>query len=403
MGIATLAPSNPASQNKLWETKAIQSQIDAAAAKGGGRVTVPKGVHPCRTLYLKSGVELHLEEGSVILGGAKPEDYDDAIPEEMVYRYGNTNTAPTVTRKALIFAENAENIAITGKGTILIDGPAFFDHSTSFGGGPAWGKPPWPRPRMVVMLRCRHVRFEDTTFKDCPLWTVWLRFCEDIAVSRIRIEAEQRMINSDGIDFDGCRHVRVSDSFFQTGDDCVVLRAIRLGHPGEGPVVTEDVVVENCSFDTPCQGVRIGCPSDDTVRNAVFRNILFRGRNAIGSQQPRHYLNAGDNGYLQTADILFENWTIRGGCPLELFVSDGITLRDFGHMTFRDFTVETERPFVVKGNAASPVKGMRFEGIRGTIEDDKAFDVENAPGIELDDIRIPDTFRRATPLQPPVS
>jgi len=381
MNDATLTPLNPTRQDRVRETGAIQTRIDAAAAKGGGRVIIPKGIHPCRTLYLKSGVELHLEEGAVILGGPKPEDYDDAIPVEMVYRYGDANTAPTVTRKALVFAENAENVAITGKGAIQIDGPAFFDHGTSFGGGPAWDKPPWPRPRMVVMLRCRHVRFEDATFKDCPLWTMWLRFCEDVAVSRIRIEAEQRMINSDGIDFDGCRHVRVADSSFKTGDDCVVLRAIRLGHPGEGTVVTEDVVVENCSLDTPCQGVRIGCPSDDTVRDAVFRDISFRGRNAIGSQQPRHYLNAGDNGYLRTANILFENWRIKGGCPLELFVGDGIALRDFGHMTFRNFTVETERPFVVKGNEATPVRGMRFESIRGAVKSGKAFDVEHAPDI----------------------
>ena len=54
--------------------------VSLAAAKGGGRVTVKKGVHHCRTLYLKSGVELHLEEGAVIKGGTKPEDYDDALP-----------------------------------------------------------------------------------------------------------------------------------------------------------------------------------------------------------------------------------------------------------------------------------------------------------------------------------
>lgn len=125
MNDATLTPLNPTRQDRVRETGAIQTRIDAAAAKGGGRVIIPKGIHPCRTLYLKSGVELHLEEGAVILGGPKPEDYDDAIPVEMVYRYGDANTAPTVTRKALVFAENAENVAITGKGAIQIDGKAF--------------------------------------------------------------------------------------------------------------------------------------------------------------------------------------------------------------------------------------------------------------------------------------
>ena len=374
-------------QGMAWETAAIQAQIDAAAAKGGGRVTVKAGVHPCRTLYLKSGVELHLEEGAVIKGGTKSEDYDDALPLDQIYTYSNAVPA-TATRKAFIFAEDAHDIAITGKGMIDSSGPAFFDPSKKFGGGWAWAKPPVPRPRMVIFLRCKNIRFEDTTFKDCPLWHMWLRFCENITVSRIRIEAEQRMINSDGIDFDGCRHVRVGDSFFKTGDDCVVLRSIRDERRRDVPIVTEDVVVSNCVFNTPCQGVRIGCPSDDTIRNAVFRNIEFHGSNAIGSQQPRHYLTMGDNGYLQTENILFENWTVSGGCPLQLFVGDGIKLRDFGHMTFRNFTVDTARPFMVRGNAVSPVKGMRFENIKGKIKGGKAFDIAHAPDIVLEKVDI---------------
>lgn len=68
-------------------TARLQAQIDAASAKGGGRVTVAKGVCRCGTLYLKSGVELHIEEGAVLQGGGKSEDYDDAIPDRYVYRY----------------------------------------------------------------------------------------------------------------------------------------------------------------------------------------------------------------------------------------------------------------------------------------------------------------------------
>ena len=341
-GVAVAVPP----EGMQWETAAIQAKIDAAAAKGGGRVTIGKGVHPCRTLYMKSGVELHLEEGAVILGGTKPEDYDDAMPLDQIYTYSNAVPA-TVTRKAFIFAEEAHDIAITGKGVIDNSGTAFFNQRT-------WAKP-------------THL-----------LWTMWLRFCENITVSRIRIEDEQRMINSDGIDFDGCRHVRVGDSYFKTGDDCVVLRAIRDERRRDVPVVTEDVVVSNCYFNTPCQGVRIGCPSDDTIRDAVFRNIEFHGSNAIGSQQPRRYLTTGDNGYLKTENILFEDWTIESGLhPLQMFVGDGIVLRDFGHMTFRNFTVKSKRPFMVRGNAGTHIRDMRFENIKGTVAG-KPFDVTHA-------------------------
>ena len=41
---------------------------------------------------------MHLEEGAVIEDGTRPEDYADAIPEGMVYRYGDSATTPTVTR-----------------------------------------------------------------------------------------------------------------------------------------------------------------------------------------------------------------------------------------------------------------------------------------------------------------
>ena len=57
---------------------AIQKAIDAASAAGGGRVALERGaVYPSGTLYLKSWVELNVPEGTVILGGGSPEDYDD--------------------------------------------------------------------------------------------------------------------------------------------------------------------------------------------------------------------------------------------------------------------------------------------------------------------------------------
>ena len=391
------SPRLPPRSFVLMETPAadIQARIDAAAERGGGRVVVQKGVHRCGTLRLRSGVELHLEEGAVLMGGSKPDDYEDVIPEEMVYRYGNANTSPTVTRKAFIIAEDAENIAITGKGTVHIDGPRFFDQGSSLWGY-WWAKPPCPRPRAVVMYRCRNIRIEGVTFRDCPLWTMWLRLCDGITIDGITIDAEQKMINSDGIDFDGCRHVRVGNSRLKTGDDCLVLRSIRYGHPGEKSVVTEDVVVSNCVLNSFCQGVRIGCPSDDTIRNATFRDIEFTGLNGIVSKQPRVYLNEGCNGYLKTDGILFENWKIDCyGHPVEILVEPGIALRDFGHMTFRNIEVNARKPFVVRGNEPTPLRGIRFENVRGTVASDKTFDVAFAPDVVFDRVDVSqDGWRR---------
>ena len=86
----------------------------------------------------------------------------------------------------------------------------------------------------------------------------------------------------------------------------------------------------------------------------------------------------GDNGYLKTENILFENWTVRSfGHPLQMFVGDGIVLRDFGHMTFRNFTVKSKRPFMVRGNVGTHITDMHFENVTGTVVG-KPFDVAHA-------------------------
>ena len=51
---------------KTVNTKAIQAAIDAASKAGGGVVTLDQGVNVCGALFVKSNVELRLDEGVVL-------------------------------------------------------------------------------------------------------------------------------------------------------------------------------------------------------------------------------------------------------------------------------------------------------------------------------------------------
>ncbi len=62
-------------QGKTMNTSAIQSAIDAAYKKGGGRVIVPEGIFLTGSIILKSGVELHLLDKAVLLGSTNPDHY----------------------------------------------------------------------------------------------------------------------------------------------------------------------------------------------------------------------------------------------------------------------------------------------------------------------------------------
>jgi len=120
------------------------------------------------------------------------------------------------------------------------------------------------------------------------------------------------MINNDGFDIDSCNRVTVTDSFFDTGDDCIAIRAMR--RSPEDTAICGNILVANCYLSSSWQCVRIGCPSDDTIRNMVFRGLVLHGRgNGILCEAPWHYLRKNDNGYMNAHDIQFSDCDI--DCP----------------------------------------------------------------------------------------
>jgi polygalacturonase len=82
-------------------TEAIQKAIDECSAAGGGRVIVPAGTFITGTVFLKSNVNLNLENGSVLKGSTNLNDYS---------RVGRS--------PGIIYCEDAVNVGISGKGTI---------------------------------------------------------------------------------------------------------------------------------------------------------------------------------------------------------------------------------------------------------------------------------------------
>ena len=340
------------------DTTAIQKAVDAAGTAGGGRVVVPAGDYACGSIRLRAGVDLHLEKGATLKGSARSEDYAD-FPDEICTIH------PEKSKKVFVYAWDANDIAITGEGVIDAQGPKFFDTSK---GGAYWPKPPVQRPRMVQFVGCRGVRLSGVTFKDSPCWTMLIRLCENVEVDGIVIDGDQRMINNDGIDFDGCRHVRVGNSRFRTCDDCIVLRAMR--EPGIAErVVCEDVVVSNCTLNSACQTIRLGCPSDDTIRNAVFRNLVGEGNNGIFADYPERYLRSDDEGYMDISGITFENYrgTFRGSA-IQIVSQPGVKIRRADGFVFRDFDVTSAQPLRFIGNKDHEIGSVLLENVKAQVK-----------------------------------
>ncbi len=240
------------------ETRPLQAAIDQCSAAGGGTVLVAGGRYVTGTIYLRSNVRLNIDAGAALLGSPRIADYATDTDRTM-YR-----GEPHMDR-CLIFARDAENIAIEGHGTIDGQGKAF----------PEKGDPQKNRPKLIRFIGCSGVRVRDITLQAPASWTTEWRYCSDIAIDGITIFSRAN-INGDGLDFDGCTKVRVSNSTFDTSDDSICLQTSLPEKP------CRDVLITNCSFSSRWAGVRIGLLSRGDFENVAVSNCSFRDHNDSG-------------------------------------------------------------------------------------------------------------------------
>ncbi len=360
-------------------TTMIQKAIDACHQAGGGVVACPPGSFRTGTVFLKSRVMLRLAPGCSLLGSPDMADYPDMAASGF-----NSASAPEKSAKALIMAINAEQIGIIGTGEINGAGQVFYENPESPG---KFDKPPNPRPRLVMFYQCRGIRIEDVSFVDSACWTCWLMQCEDVSISRIRVRGDSRMRNIDGIDVDACRNVTISDCVIETEDDCIVLRAIQGLY--ETPAICENVVVSNCILESHCQGVRIGCPNDGVIRNAVFSNLLIRSENnGIVSEHPKRYWREG-RAAADIHDIRFSNVVIDcKRAPVMLRIEDGIRLKRLAGFDFSGLRVRSHAPCILAGSSETCIEDVRFSDARIQVSADEAFSMRRCKNVAFSGVEV---------------
>ena len=274
---------NTAAKNQ----KAIQKAIDKCSQKGGGRVIVPAGQRfLTAAIQLKSGVNLVVEEGAVLEFAFEPELYP-IVPTRWE-GLDCWNLSP------LIYAYQARDIAISGKGTI--DGGGSNDTwwpwvgSKKFGykdGMPVhqWNGNSRPRllkqaedgvpmderrfgptdglrPQMINFNQCEGILIEDVTLLRSPFWVIHPLLSTDITVRGVHINNNGP--NGDGCDPESCDRVLIENCYFNTGDDCIAIKSGRNNdgrEGGQGAFVgraSKNIIIRNSKFNNGHGGVVIG-------------------------------------------------------------------------------------------------------------------------------------------------
>ena len=261
---------------KVLNSAAIQKAIDQAAAAGGGIVEIPKGTFLSGSIFLQQGVELTLDEGAVLLGSNRIEDY----PKRETRIEGHFEP----WRMALVNVQNLEHVRIGGKGRLDGNGimfwAAFWQRRKE---NPACTNLEVERPRLMFIDRCSDVRISGLTLQNSGFWNLHLYHCHDVVVDGLSITAPTtgpvRGPSTDGMDIDSCQDVTVRHCRIAVNDDNIALKGSKgplADHDADSPPV-ENILIEDCEFGDG-NGM-VTCGSEATVvRHVTVRNCRITGR-----------------------------------------------------------------------------------------------------------------------------
>lgn len=305
---------------KALNTSAIQKAIDDCASKNGGTVLLEDGIYMTGSITLRSNVNLHIEQNAVLLGSPNCEDY----PEKQNLKHIISENLPRVRNASMIFAEECENISITGMGKIDCNGTSFVKKKQGEWTGWQFERIDAPTPpRVVFFTGCRNIKIEDITMVNQPSgWSYWIHDCDYVVFDKCKILAEVRYPNNDGIHINSSRNVTVSNCDIVTGDDCIVVRANNRSL--EENKVCEKVTVTNCNLTSYSGGIRIGWVSDGAIKNCTFSNLVMTDTTIGISITLPDFQEFPDRGREDTLieNLLFDNIVMDRiyGRPIKIYI-----------------------------------------------------------------------------------
>lgn len=268
-------------------TEAFKKTVTAASEAGGGRVIVPSGEFLSGAIHLKSNVNLHVSEGAVIKFSTDPNKYLPAV-------FTRWEGVECMNYSPLIYAYEQENIAITGKGTLDGQGSdenwwawkktqgkdrqELFLHGEK--GTPAekrlfGGK--LLRPNMIEPYKCKNILIEGITIKNGLFWHIHPVLSENITVKDVNVIGLGP--NNDGCDPESCKDILIKNCYFDTGDDCIAIKAGRNNDGRRVNIPTENVIIQDCRMKEGHGGVVIGSEMTGGVRNVFAENCIMDSPN----------------------------------------------------------------------------------------------------------------------------
>ena len=181
----------------------------------------------------------------------------------------------TFFHNSLIWAEGAENVSITGRGTI--DGLGLTKKDTEKAGRVDNGSI-GTGDKAIALKLCRNILIRDITIYRGGHFAIIITGCDRGTIDNVTVDT-----NRDGIDIDCCKYITVSNTKVNTPrDDAIVLKS---SYALKQPVPCEHILITNCLVT----GYKLGTFLDGTYQPEPVNWVC--GRIKLGTESNGGYRN----------------------------------------------------------------------------------------------------------------
>ena len=312
--VVSIAQYGAKSDGIFKNTEAINKAISETSAKGGGKVVIPRGIWLSGPIEIKSNINLHLEDGALLIFSKDFNDYP--LVETSFEGLNTTRTASPIS------AKNAQNIAITGNGTIDGNGDAWrfvkkgkmtdsqWKNLVASGGVLSDDKKTWfpsegsklgyisssnfnvpdkinkedlikvrdfLRPVMVSIVNSDRVLLDGPTFQNSPAWNIHPLMSSNIIIRNLNVRNPWYSQNGDGLDLESCKNVLIYNNTFDVGDDAICIKSGKDKDGRDRGIPTENVIIKNNTVYHAHGGFVIGSEMSGGVRNVHVSGATFIG------------------------------------------------------------------------------------------------------------------------------
>ncbi len=375
------------------QTRELQAVIDRCAKDGGGQVVIPAGTFFSGSLYFRQGTHLVVEEGGMLKGSDRVEDFD--IKETRIE--GETCKYYT----ALVNADSVDGFTIAGPGTIDGNGYHYWKQF--------WMRREWnrqctnkdeQRPRLVYISNSKNVTVQDVKLQNSPFWTNHVYKSDHVRFLRCYIYSSTSGVkgpSTDAIDLDVVHDVLVHNCYMNVNDDAIAMKGGKGTFADKDPNNggNRDVIIQNCTYGKVHGCLTLGSESLEN-HNIILKNIKVGQAQRVlwlkmRPDTPQHYeyvtvdniegyaqmflvvrpwtqfynkVERADMPLSQCNNIVIKNIKMRNKNFFDVGASDKYALKDF---TFENIDVEDEKQaFTTDIIENTVVKNVSFNGTKQT-------------------------------------